>query len=159
MNFSSPSRMLLSHNFLSSEEIIPKLSRGEFANLFKEGLVSIVGVQCQPMPESSPHWLVEVLFPEQLTPVQVGELLAQVLSEKRKVHRLREDQPLPDTLVLGGIKSTPSTSPTGLQPGEWGVDVVEIASGSVFLEMIGWEKTVLERPEGTIFKVEILGSS
>jgi hypothetical protein len=159
VNISSLSRMLLSHNFLSSEEIIPKLSRGEFANLFKEGLTAIVGLQCNPMPESSPHWLVEILFPDQLTPVQVGELLAKVLSEKRKVHRLREDQPLPDTLVLGGIKSTPPTSSTGLQPGEWGVDVVEIASGSVFLEMIAWEKTVLERPEGATFKIEILGNS
>ena len=58
---------------------------------------------------------------------------------------------------MGGIKTTPatSTSPDSLQPGEWGVDVVETAVGEEFLAAMGWEKAIASKSVDSIFKVEL----
>lgn len=157
MNQPLTGRMLLSHNYQSSEEIVPSLDRAAFADVFIEGLQSVGDIECRVLPESSPHWLVEVLFADEITPHQVGEQVAKTLAEKRKTQRVSSDKPLPDTLVLGGLKSTPATSPTGLQPGEWGVDIVEVTPAAMFLELLDWDKTVAQRSPDTFFKVEILG--
>lgn len=150
-------RMLLSHNYQSSEDIVPSLSRAAFADVFIEGLQSVAGLECRLLPESSPHWIVEVLFAKDLAPDQVGDSVAKALAEKRKTQRRSSEKPLPDTLVLGGLKNTPATSPTGLQPGEWGVDIVEVTPAAMFLDLLNWDKTVAQRSPETFFKVEILG--
>ncbi|MCY7283047.1 MAG: DUF2656 domain-containing protein [Cyanobacteria bacterium CAN_BIN43] len=53
------------------------------------------------------------------------------------------------------IKTTPATSDSldALQPGNWGVDVVETTSAAKFLEAIAWETTVAQKPGESIFKV------
>jgi hypothetical protein len=149
--------MLLSHNFDVSEDIVPELSREEFATVFIEGFKSQVNVRCRLV--DNPHWIVEILFPtSELSPQQVGEQCAQVLAEKRRTQH-SGNSPIPNILILGGIKTTPamSTSPDSLQPGEWGVDVVETASIEQFLQAIGWEATIAQKSPDTVFKVELKG--
>jgi hypothetical protein len=139
--------MLLSHNFQVSPEVWPALSRSEFTTVFTEGLGS--QMKCQTL--DNPHWVVEILFPADVfTPQQVGELCAQALAAKR--------QPATDKLeilVLGGLKTTPPTSdsPAALQPGNWGVDVVETISGEEFLRSINWDSMIADKPPSSIFRV------
>jgi hypothetical protein len=150
-NFSQ-GRMLLSHNFDISEDVVPPMSREEFAKIFIEGLMDTA--QCRLV--NNPHWIVEVLFDtNKFSPTQIGESCAQALINQR-LSQVNDEQSLPHLLVLGGIKTTPpmSTSPDSLQPGEWGVDVVETANAQQFLQAISWDATVASKPSDSIFKVE-----
>ncbi len=154
--------MLLSHNFNVSEEILPALSREEFAAIFIEGLDNLEEIreaaraQCRLV--NNPHWIVEVLFDkERFSPLQMGEFYSQTLAAKRRSLQVKDDRQFPDILVLGGIKTTPalSDSPDALQLGDWGVDIVETVDGDRFLEGIGWEATIANKPPEAIFKVEL----
>ncbi len=150
-------RMLLSHNFDISEDIFPELTREEFTEVFIDGLSKYAQISCRLV--NHPHWIVEILFPvNDLSPSQVGEMCAQALAQKRLTQKPSEAS-LPDILILGGLKTTPAISPTpnSLEPGEWGVDVVETASAEQFLAAIGWEATIAEKPADSIFKVELKG--
>jgi Protein of unknown function (DUF2656) len=146
--------MLLSHNFDLSPDILPALSRAEFTAVF-EGLST--DLQCRPVDH--PHWIAEILFPaDKFLPTQVGELCAHALAAKRRDSRQDgHDRQLPAILVLGGLKTTPATSssPEALQPNQWGVDVVETLSAQAFLQAIGWEATIAQKPSDSIFKVEL----
>lgn len=146
--------MLLSHNFDVSTDIVPALSREEFAQVFIEGL-SDQHLKCRLV--NNPHWIVEILFStEEFSPLQVGELCANALYEKRQKGRSHPG-PIPEILVLGGIKTTPPTSnsPDALQPGNWGVDVVETLSSDAFLQAIAWDAAIAGKPTESIFKVEL----
>ncbi|WP_235006827.1 DUF2656 domain-containing protein [Calothrix rhizosoleniae] len=145
-------RMLLSHNFDLSEDILPALSREEFSQVFIDGLQDIA--DCRLV--SNPHWIVEVLFDtDKYFPAQMGEYYANALAKLRQ-EQIQNDDHLPDILILGGIKTTPamSTSPDSLHPGEWGVDVVETSNGGNFLAAIGWGNAIANKPPESIFKVE-----
>lgn len=147
-------RMLLSHNFDVTPGTVPTLSRAEFAAVFQVGLQGQADLLCRPIDH--PHWIVEIRFPqERLTAAQVGAFCGQALADTRRSHC--PDPLIPSILLLGGLKTTPPTgnSPTALQPGEWGVDVVETPSSESFLEKIAWGSTVAQRPADSIFKVEI----
>jgi hypothetical protein len=147
----SQGRMLLSHNFDVSPDLFAALSREEFTAVFAEGLSAQKTLHCRMV--ESPHWIVEVLFAtDEFSPEHVGELCAQALAKKR---RMQQDT-VPEILVLGGLKTTPPTSdsPDALQPGNWGVDVVETQSARAFLQGIGWENTIAQRPPDSVFKVE-----
>lgn len=147
--------MLLSHNFDVAPDQVPALSREEFAALFQAGLSRYPTLQCRLV--ENPHWIVEITFPAaEFSPVQVGEYCAHALAEKRRSQAVRPAA-MPEILVLGGIKSTPPTSnsPDALQPGNWGVDVVETRSGAAFLQAIGWEATIATKPPEQIFKVKL----
>lgn len=147
-------RMLLSHNFNISTDVVPALSHAEFVDVFQTGLSANASLHCAPV--THPHWQVEIRFsPDQFSPAQVGKLCAQALAAKRRSQL--SAQSIPTILILGGLKTTPPTSdsPGTLQPGEWGVDVVETASGEVFLQSIGWDTTIAQRPAESVFKVEL----
>jgi hypothetical protein len=155
MNDPQSLRMLLSHNFDLTDGNTPALSRAAFTQVFIDGFSSHPEVKCRQV--DNPHWIVEVICsPGFLTPQQVGEKCAQILSTSRK-------QSLGvvsfDTLVLGGIKTTPATSnsPDALQANQWGVDVVETKSGEQFLRSISWDTTIAGKPVDTIFKAEVIG--
>ncbi|BAZ17259.1 hypothetical protein NIES4071_91370 [Calothrix sp. NIES-4071] len=144
-------RMLLSHNFDISDSVIPPLSREQFAQVFIDGL----GANAQCRLVNNPHWIVEVIFDtDSYSPIQMGELCAQALVNLRISQK--KDAKLPNTLILGGIKTTPATSssPDSLQPGEWGVDVVETSDAERFLQGIGWEAAIATKSPDSIFKVE-----
>lgn len=144
-------RMLLSHNFDITDGSLVALSREEFVEIFSTGLTEdngIEGIQCRAI--SHPHWIVEIIFPAKRAPESVGSECARILAQHRQQAGHRAD-----ILVLGGVKTTPPTSadPDALQPGQWGVDVVETASSDRFLTSINWDTTIVDKPVESIFKV------
>ncbi len=143
--------MLFSHNFDITDGRLAALSRTEFAAIFNTGLTSNPQIHCRLI--NHPHWIVEILFPIDISPVDVGAECASILAQ----HRQQATGKRADILILGGVKTTPPTSPDpdALQPGEWGVDVVETASGDRFLEGINWEATIAQKPTDSIFKVAL----
>jgi Protein of unknown function (DUF2656) len=146
-------RMLLSHNFNVSPDLIPPMSREEFSSVFQLGLSEHENLQCRLVHH--PHWIVEILFStDAFSPSQIGELCAKALADHRRSQQINTTS-FPEILVLGGIKTTPPTSdaPEALQPGNWGVDVVETPSGEVFLQSIEWEATTAQRSSESFFKV------
>ncbi|MGD1921397.1 MAG: DUF2656 family protein [Pleurocapsa sp.] len=148
-------RMLLSHNFNLNNNELPALNREEFAQVFIDGLKENNDISCSYI--KNPHWVVEIIFPlDKYEAKEIGQMCGDILIGKRKSDRPNEKLPS-DTLILGGKKTTPatSTSPTSLQPGEWGVDVVETVEGNVFLESINWDKLTADNPRNGIFKIEL----
>lgn len=143
--------MLLSHNFNLPDDPVPALDRAAFAAVFEQGLAAEPGLRCQRLEH--PHWVVEVCFSaEQYHPQQVGERCGQVLFAARQQQVPPEH--MPQILVLGGLKTSPatSTSPTALQPGEWGVDVVETPVAETFLQGLNWDVMVAQRPADSTFQ-------
>ena len=150
----SQGRMLLSHNFNVAAEEVQPLSRDAFAQVFVTAFKTQGTCRCRPL--NHPHWMVEILFPmTEWSPQQVGERCAQAMIDYRQPQQSRPTTPM-TVLVLGGIKTTPPTSasPEALQPGDWGVDVVETSSAQTFLQTIAWETTIAAKPVENIFKVE-----
>jgi len=155
MNQAQTGRMLLSHNFNLPDKRLPELSREEFSTIFSDGFHFYPNIRCRLL--TNPHWIVELLFPtSEFSPAQLGDMCAQILEQKRLTQKT-DDIAMPDILVLGGIKHTPANNntPDSLQPGEWGVDVVETASAEQFLQTIGWQATIAQKSPDDIFKVEL----
>ncbi|MEA5466436.1 DUF2656 family protein [Leptothoe sp. PORK10 BA2] len=146
-------RMLLSHNCTLPPGQVSALSRDDFAHVFIAGLKPHTDIQCSLI--ENPHWVVEVLFDgEKKSPTSVAELVAQSLAAQR----LAEPEKQIDShtvMLLGGMKTTPvsGTSPTSLQTGEWGVDVVETISPEQFLAGLNWDTVIADKPPEQIFKV------
>jgi hypothetical protein len=154
MNDPQSLRMLLSHNFDLKDGNTPALSREAFTQVFVDGFSTHPEIKCRQV--DNPHWIVEIVCVAGfLTPQQVGEKCAQILSNSRKQSLGSIDF---DILILGGIKTTPATSksPDTLQPNQWGVDVVETKSGEQFLRSISWDTTIAGKPVDSIFKVEAI---
>ncbi len=136
MSESSQGRMLLSHNFAIAQDDVPEISRETFATTIGEGLSGYSDLACAPI--ENPHWIVEVLFnPMVRSPRQVGELCAQALASCR-LGQKSEHSAAFYVVALGGIKTSPGVgpSPTSLQVGQWGVDVIETPSVENFLKGI-----------------------
>jgi len=146
-------RMLLSHNCTLPQDQVRPLSRADFANVFIEGLKSYADCQCSLI--ENPHWIVEIIFDgQQKSPTDIANLCAQSLSAHRTAEQLK--RPNNHTvMLLGGVKTTPvfGTSPTSLQIGEWGVDVVETVSPEEFLAGLNWKTVVKGKSSEQIFKV------
>ena len=143
-------RMLLSHNFNLSIGVIPALSRAAFTQVFIDALSDCA--TCRII--DNPHWIVEVLFdPGTITPAQLGNRYTQALAQFRQ-STLESTVQLPQYLALGGLKTTPAltASPDSLQPNEWGVDIVETEDADRFLEGLGWDSAIADRPVENIFK-------
>lgn len=154
MTESQQGRMLLSHNFDLSEDILPKLSREEFVQVFTEGLSQYSPLKCRQLNHA--HWIVEILFPTpDFSPPEVGELCAQALLNKRMSQNLNYNS-LAHILILGGCKRTPplSNDPETLQTGEWGIDVVETQSTESFLTAMEWEEKTAGKTINDIFKID-----
>jgi Protein of unknown function (DUF2656) len=155
MNSPQTLRMLLSHNFDIAAANVPVLSREAFTQLFVDGFTDRPEVQCRQV--DNPHWILEIVAPANLlTPAQLGEKCAQILTQHRTQSIGKLDF---EILILGGIKTTPATSnsPDALQPNQWGVDVVETKSGAQFLRSINWDSTIAGKSADSIFKVEVRG--
>ncbi len=148
--------MLLSHNFNLRNNELPALEREKFAQVFIDGLKGQDNIQCSYI--KNPHWVVEIIFPTaEFEPQEIGQMCGDILIERRKSQQ-PESRLTTDTLILGGRKTTPATtmSPTSLQIGEWGVDVVETPQAAVFLKEIAWSKMIADKPSDGIFKLELL---
>ncbi|MDJ0632503.1 MAG: DUF2656 domain-containing protein [Xenococcaceae cyanobacterium MO_188.B29] len=150
-------RMLLSHNFELKDNIFPQFSREKFAQVFIDGFQDKPNIACSSI--DNPHWMVEIIFPsDEFSADKIGQFCAKILEQKRKSQK-PDNVKMPDILILGGKKTTPpiSDSPTSLQPGEWGVDVVETASADSFLTDLNWDERVKDKPIDRVFKIEIKG--
>ncbi len=150
---SATTRMLLSHNCVLPEGQVLSLSRQDFATVFAEGLQSHAGIQCGPI--DNPHWMVEIIFDgQQYTPMAIAELCGHSLGSHRSAEQPKSITQF-TVMLLGGMKTTPAvgSSPTSLQTGEWGVDVVETVSPDVFLTGMNWETVIKDKPSEQIFKV------
>ncbi|MEL6788054.1 MAG: DUF2656 domain-containing protein [Cyanobacteria bacterium J06607_15] len=156
MSDSSMGRMLLSHNFDLRQSELPALKREDFAQVFIAGLEGKEGIKCSYI--QNPHWVVEILFPtEKYEPKEIGQLSGEILTSNRKSQQ-PDSKLTTDTLILGGKKTTPATSmsPTSLQTGEWGVDVVETAQADAFLASINWDSLSANKPSDGIFRLDFL---
>ncbi|AFY95018.1 DUF2656 domain-containing protein [Chamaesiphon minutus] len=144
-------RMLLSHNFDITDGRLAGLSREEFTEVFRIGTSDDTRIQCRSI--AHPHWIVEILFDRALDPQAVGAECARILAQ----YRQQDARNRADILILGGIKTTPPTSPDpdALQPGQWGVDVVETVNGDLFLTKIDWDATIAQKPADSTFKVQL----
>ena len=154
MSSLSKGRMLLSHNFNLYDNVIPAMNREEFTQVFIAGFQEQDNITCNLI--DNPHWIVEIIFPkEQFSAQQIGDKCGRILVEKRKT---QNNPKMPHILVLGGKKTTPATgnSPTSLQPGEWGVDVVETATAQTFLASINWDELSSQKPIDNVFKIEFI---
>jgi Protein of unknown function (DUF2656) len=138
-------RFLLSHNYSITPDLAPPLSVADFCSAFATAF-SADRVQAL----SHPHWRCEIISDRHTNPDTIGPALAQALADYR---RTQLNAPLGyQILVLGGLKTTPATSPAALQPGEWGVDIVETLDGDAFLAALGWEQLIAGKPAGEIFQ-------
>lgn len=144
-------RMLLSHNCTLPEGQVSTLSRDDFANVFIAGLKAHGDIQCRLI--DNPHWMVEVLFGSQ-SPTEIAQMCAQILATQRSAEPGKEIDSH-TVMLLGGLKTSPAmgTSPTSLQTGEWGVDVVETVSPDQFLAGLNWDTVTASKPAEQIFKV------
>ncbi|MEL7009905.1 MAG: DUF2656 family protein, partial [Cyanobacteria bacterium J06588_4] len=86
-----------------------------------------------------------------------GQISGDILTSNRKSQQ-PDSKLTTDTLILGGKKTTPATSmsPTSLQTGEWGVDVVETAQADAFLASINWDSLSANKPSDGIFRLDFL---
>ncbi|NJN32168.1 MAG: DUF2656 family protein [Synechococcales cyanobacterium RM1_1_8] len=146
--------MLLSHNFTLPNTLLPALSREQFAQVFVAGLADLAGLNSRSV--ENPHWVVEVTFGPERSPTEVGQLCIQALAAARRP-QLDSPASLPYILALGGTKTTPATSnaPDSLQPGDWGVDVVETLEPEGFLAGIQWESLSATKAPDEVFKLEL----
>ena len=138
-------RFLLSHNHDIADTVAPAIVGDDFAQVFQDKASESMSVS----PQSHPHWRCELKADQ--TPQEMGEFLAQSLKAFRS-KQLNQD-PSYKILILGGLKTTPATSdsPSALQPGEWGVDIVETPNAEDFLTKINWDGIVsLKAPEDVI---------
>ena len=148
--------MLLSHNFNLNNNELPALKREDFAQVFIDGLKEKDNIDCSYI--KNPHWVVAIIFPvDEFDAQEIGQICGDILISKRK-EDLGDAKLATDTLILGGKKTTParSNSPTSLQPGEWGVDVVETVQARAFLASINWDNLTADKPSDSIFKIELL---
>ncbi|MEM9149400.1 MAG: DUF2656 family protein [Cyanobacteria bacterium P01_F01_bin.3] len=150
MTDNSNGRMLLSHNFTLPEGEVHPLNREEFAEVFTQGLEGTAGIECALI--DNPHWIVEVSYDSaKYTPADVGQQCADTLANFRKSKGNKDFI----VMALGGVKSTPPTSPApALQTGEWGVDVVETSNPEEFLEEINWDKLAGVKPAEDVFRID-----
>lgn len=141
-----PTRLLLSHNYSISANEAPALDMEEFAAAFTAASES-----WQVRVVKHPHWRCEILTTDDDSQI-LGMALARALATHRRQQLGRELKHL--VLALGGLKITPATStdPSALQPGDWGVDIVETLDVKAFLQTIGWENLIVGRPETEIFQ-------
>ena len=163
MSETAKGRMLLSHNFNLYEGELPALNREQFAQIFIDGLQSQPYTSCKFI--KNPHWIVEIIFPiAEFKAAEIGKICGDILLKKRQEQKSNSSNSngvMPDILFLGGKKTTPaiSTSATSLQPGDWGVDVVETPAAEIFLANIQWDATIASKPDDNVFKIEYLGSN
>jgi hypothetical protein len=161
-------RFLLSHNYNITADQAPALSSEEFCAAFQSHMPSalmasglnIAPTTCLVRPIDHPHWRCEIVVaadpqavnPQAVNPQSVGIALAQALRTYRTTPTSAINYQI---LALGGLKTTPATSssPAALQPGEWGVDVVETIDAGIFLQTLGWEKLSADKPTSEIFQV------
>jgi Protein of unknown function (DUF2656) len=143
-----PMRFLLSHNHNIPESVAPALTPAAFSTVFQTHLAGHLG-DAIVSPIDHPHWRCAV--ETTAAPEAVGQALGSALKQARSTNGPIAYQ----ILALGGLKTTPATAPdpNALQPGEWGVDVVETLDAVAFFADLGWDKLTAGRSADELFQV------
>ena len=147
-------RMLLSHNCTLPDGTVLSLSREDFAQVFIKGMQSSSDIQCSLI--ENPHWIVELVFSSaHHSPTEVANHCAQQLASFRTADTTHQASNQHTVMLLGGVKTTPAagSSPTSLQQGEWGVDVVETLNPEAFLQGMNWDGAIATKAPDQVFKV------
>ena len=150
----SKMRMLLSHNCTLPEGTVLSLSREDFAEVFIKGLQNSSNIQCTLI--ENPHWIVELVFSsDHYSPADIADQCAQGLASFRSADTTHQASNQHKVMLLGGLKTTPAagSSPTSLQQGEWGVDVVETLNPDAFLQGMNWDAAIATKAPDQVFKV------
>lgn len=142
-------RLLLSHNHNIPDTLAPALSKEQFSEAFAAALSPKDGWTVTAIPH--PHWQCAITTDKSAQ--EVGPALVNALITFRQ--NQLQVTPAYKVLALGGLKTSPPTSdsPHALQPGEWGVDIVETIDADAFLTAINWDALSAARPTDGIFKV------
>jgi hypothetical protein len=140
-------RYLLSHNHNIPAAVAPALTPAEFSAVFQTFLAAHLG---EPgaivQPIDHPHWRCAIT--STAAPATMGQALGAALRQARQANGPIDYA----ILALGGLKTTPATAPSGLQPGEWGVDVVETLDVEAFLADLGWDQLIAGRSADELFQ-------
>ena len=137
--------LLLSHNHAVPLKQAPALSPEDFTELFR----SLEAQGWEVVHLGHPHWISKVSHPDQ-DAASMGQAVAEALRSQRRTHGCLVDYAV---LALGGRKDGSGSSGSPLEPGCWGVDVVETPNGRVFLDSIGWTALSAARPSDGVFSV------
>jgi hypothetical protein len=136
---------LLSHNLQLQSPSVPPWEGMELA----EGLQRLCSHITSAEVLSHPHWRIRI--EASVDPFELARELVEGWGLLRSEYGHDVDHSI---LALGGRKDTPSAPGSPLEPGAWGVDIVETADAKGFLEAINWEGLKASRPVDGVFEVE-----
>ena len=135
---------ILSHNLQVHSDAVPSLVNQDLAEGLKSCSDSIITSEVI----DHPHWIVKI------TSSLSAPEFANELVKAWKTYRLKLGHQADHTiLALGGKKDTDAMPTAPLQKDFWGVDLVEVADKSAFLESINWEMLKASRNPENIFEV------
>ena len=135
---------IVSHNLQVTSKAVPPLSASDLADAFIKN--SDVFTVSQALSHS--HWLVRLE-----SSLNASDMAEEVVKSWKR-YRESEDQDSDHYwLALGGRKDTPAMPGSPLQPGNWGVDVVECHEPEKFLQEINWPALKSARPADAVFEI------
>ena len=135
---------IVSHNLQVASEAVPPLSASDLAEAFIKN--SDVFTVSQALSHS--HWLVRL--ESILSPSEMAEEVVKAWKRYRQSGNQNFDH---YWLALGGRKDTPTMPGSPLQPGNWGVAVVECHEPEKFLQDINWPALKSARPVDAVFEI------
>tara|TARA_B100001109_G_scaffold237303_1_gene218323 strand:+ start:473 stop:907 length:435 start_codon:yes stop_codon:yes gene_type:complete len=135
---------VLSHNLQIQSEGVPPLVFEALAKALKEHCSSIQ--QAEALDHS--HWKIRLESTS-----DPADFAVELAAGWRSVRRAMGHEDSHAVLALGGRKDSPGNPGAPLQQGGWGVDVVETADASAFLQAINWAGLTAGRPADGVFEV------
>ena len=134
---------VLSHNLQVNSATLPPLSARELADGLQANSERIRSSEAL----DHPHWLVMLVADG-----SASEVADDLLSAWRALRAARGEDSDHHLLALGGRKDSAGAPGSPLQPGAWGVDVVETINGDAFLQAINWAGLKEGRPADGVFE-------
>ena len=138
---------VLSHNPQVYSQSLPSLSATDLA----DGLAAQTTQDIQASGLEHPHWKVKV--ESSLPPNDLAQEILQSWRRLRTSSGIKTDFTI---LALGGRKDGVATPNSLLQPGAWGVDIVETHDTAEFLKSINWSNLKAGRPDDALLRIFLI---
>jgi len=135
---------IVSHNLQVASEAVPPVSASDLADAFTKH--SDLFTVSQALSHS--HWLVRL---ESL--LSASDMAAELVKAWKRYRQSENHNSDHYWLALGGRKDTPAMPGSPLQPGSWGVDVVECHEPEKFLQEINWPALKSARAAEAVFEI------
>ena len=135
---------IVSHNLQVASEAVPPVSASDLADAFTKH--SDLFTVSQALSHS--HWLVRL---ESL--LSASDMAAELVKAWKRYRQSEHHNSDHYWLALGGRKDTPAMPGSPLQPGSWGVDVVECHEPEKFLQEINWPALKSARAAEAVFEI------